>query len=65
MSEGTLPMISKVGIREKTDLRLIGHIRPGAHYSPGVTTEIDLTRSISLGLSSSSILMKMSLFTSN
>ena len=65
MSEGTLPMISKLGIKENSDSIFIGHGGPGAHFSPGVTIDIDLIRSISLGLSSSSILMEVSLFTSN
>ena len=43
VSEGTLPMVSKVGIEEAYDYIQIGHgpVFPG-HFSPGVTTDNDL-----------------------
>ena len=63
VSEGTLLMISKLGIEEYFDVSQIGHgpFRP-VHFSPGVTTDTDFRLSINLGLSSSLILMNVSLF---
>jgi hypothetical protein len=60
--EGTLLMISKLGIEEYFDVSQIGHgtFRP-LHFSPFFTTDNDLSWSINLGLSSSLILMKVSL----
>lgn len=54
-------MISIVGVSEYSDVSKIGQ-RPERHFSPGVTTENDFRTSINLGLSSSIILMKVSLF---
>lgn len=59
--EGTLSMIPKIGIEEKYDLTMMGHRSPGAHFSPGVTTDRELILITNLGLSSSSIFMKVSL----
>ena len=43
VSEGTLPIVSKVGIKEAYDDIQIGHgpVFP-VHFSPGVTTDNDL-----------------------
>ena len=54
-------MISKLGKAEYCGLSQIAHgFRP--HFSGCVTTDADLSWSISLGLSSSLILMNVSLF---
>jgi hypothetical protein len=63
VSEGTLLMISKVGIEEYCDVSQIGQgLARARHFSPGVTTDNDLRLSINMGLSSSLMLMKVSLF---
>jgi hypothetical protein len=63
VSEGTLLMISKVGIEEYCDVSQIGQgLARARHFSPGVTTDNDLRLSINMCLSSSLMLMKVSLF---
>jgi len=63
--DGTLSMISRLGVKENCELIQIGH-EPDKplHFSSGVTTAKDLAWSISLGLSSSLMLMNVSLFMS-
>jgi hypothetical protein len=58
--DGTLSMVSILGVKENYELIQIGHgpDKP-LHFSSGVTTAKDLAWSISLGLSSSLMLMKV------
>ena len=65
MLDGTLSIISKLGVKEYCELIQVEHwpFKP-LHFSPGVTMDKDLAWSISLGLSSSLMLMKVSLFMS-
>ena len=65
MLDGTLFMISMLGNNENCEFTQIGHgpDRP-LHFSPGITSEEDLSLSTCLVLSSSLILMRVSLFIS-
>ena len=65
MLDGTLSIISRLGVKEYCELIQIGHgpFKP-LHFLSGVTTAKDLAWSSSLGLSSSLMLMKVSLFMS-
>ena len=65
MLDETLSIISRLDAKEYCELIQIGHgpFKP-LHFSPGVTTAKDLAWSISLGLSSSLMLMNVSLFMS-
>ena len=60
--KGTLLMISKLGVAEYCDLSQIEQKTFRPHFSFCVTTDADLSWSISLGLSSSLILINVSLF---